>query len=215
MTLSDQLLAALVLYGLPVLFGVVLVASIGIPLPASLLLIAAGSFVEQGELNYWWVMALTAGAAIAGDNIGYALGPWGGRRVLGRVTSWLGGEARLGQAEAAAARWGGAGIFLSRWLLAPLGPAINLTSGIAGYPWPAFLFFDVAGELVWVGLYVTLGRIFSDRVQAINELLGDLGWAIVGAVAVVGLGWKLAQYFGRGRSRQTDRAATSPPDGSY
>ena len=212
MTLSDQLLAALVLYGLPVLFGVILLASIGIPLPATLLLIAAGSFVEQGQLNYWWVLGLTAAAAIGGDNIGYGLGRWGGRRVITRLAGWMGGEVRLKQAENAAARWGGLGIFLSRWLLAPLGPAINLTSGIAAYPWPAFLFFDVAGELLWVGLYVTLGRIFSDRVQAISELLGDLGWVLVGVVGVVILGWKLAEHFGWGRSQQAERAATSPTD---
>ena len=44
--MTDQLLAALTLYGLPVLFVVVLVASIGVPFPLSLVLVAAGSFCE-------------------------------------------------------------------------------------------------------------------------------------------------------------------------
>ncbi len=204
MTLSDQLLAALLLYGLPVLFVVILVASVGIPLPASLLLITAGSFVEQGQLNVWAVIGLTAVAAIGGDNISYGIGRWGGRHVINRMLIWIGGDARLRQAEAAAMRWGGPSIFLSRWLVPPLGPPINIASGIAGYSWPAFLFFDVAGEIVWVSLYVSLGRIFSNRVQAMNDLVGDLGWVLVGLVAVLALGWKFAQYLGWRRGLQTE-----------
>jgi hypothetical protein len=50
MTITDQVLAALLLYGLPVLFGVILICSIGVPFPISLMLVAAGSFVEQGEM---------------------------------------------------------------------------------------------------------------------------------------------------------------------
>ena len=55
MSISDQLLAAFVLNGLPVLFGVVLIGSVEIPLPCPILLIAAGSFVENGEMNMGWV----------------------------------------------------------------------------------------------------------------------------------------------------------------
>ncbi|MDX6558924.1 MAG: hypothetical protein QOF72_1973, partial [Blastocatellia bacterium] len=46
MNISDQLLGALSQYGLPVLFGVIAIAAAGIPLPISMMLVAAGSFVE-------------------------------------------------------------------------------------------------------------------------------------------------------------------------
>ena len=213
MTISDQLLAALVVYGLPVLFGVIMLASIGLPLPATLLLIASGAFVDEGQFPLGWVVATTACAAILGDNIGYALGRWGGRRAVGRLAGWVGGESRLRQAEAVAARWGGVGIFLSRWLVSPVGPAVNLTSGITADPWPAFLLYDVLGELVWVGLYVTLGRIFSDRVQALSTLLGNLGWVIVGILLVVVLAWKLAQHYRSGHSHQAESVVRSQTDG--
>lgn len=207
MNLNDQLLAALVQYGLPALFGVILIASAGVPLPVTLLLVAAGSFVAQGDLDLWWVLGMGVGGAVLGDQLGYALGRWGGRRLVSRLSRWIGGEVRLRQAEAAARRWGGAGIFLSRWLLTPLGPTINLTSGIAGYPWPAFLLFDVAGEGVWVAIYVMVGVFFSDRVQALSDLLGNLTWALVGSGAVVALGWMLARQLRAARAQlQVDRA---------
>jgi membrane protein DedA with SNARE-associated domain len=194
MSLNDQILASMVQYGMPVLFGVVLLAAAGVPLPASLMLIAAGSFIEQGEFDYWLVVIVTVIAAIAGDNIGYILGRWGGRRIAMRMTRWIGGDTQLQKAERIAARWGGVGIFLSRWLLAPAGPAINLSSGLAAYPWPAFLVYDLAGEMIWVVLYVAIGSLFSDQVQAMNALLGDITWAIVGLCLALLIGRKFVRH---------------------
>jgi membrane protein DedA with SNARE-associated domain len=211
MNLSEYLLTALVAYGLPVLFGVIVLAAIGLPLPATLLLIAAGSFVEQGALDLWWVLGLASVAAIAGDHTGYLIGRWGGRRVVLRLTRWVGGEPRLQQAEAATKRWGGLGIFLSRWLFTPIGPALNLTSGIALYPWPRFTVFDIAGEVLWVSLYVSVGRIFSDRVEAMSDLLGDATWAILGLVAVMVFGWKLLQLLRISQARRAARPRAAPP----
>jgi membrane-associated protein len=192
MTISEQLLGALVLYGLPILFGVLVMAAIGLPLPATLLLIAAGSFVDRGVLNLWAVLGVALVAAVLGDQIGYGLGRWGGRSLAVRIGDRM-GTGQLDRAEALAARWGSLGIFLSRWLLSPLGPAINLSSGLAAYPWLAFLALDIAGEIIWVGLYVWLGRLFSDRVEALSDLLGNLTWALVGLLFVLLLGWKLLQ----------------------
>jgi membrane protein DedA with SNARE-associated domain len=101
------------------------------------------------------------------------------------------GEAKIAQARAFAKRWGGAGIFFTRWLVTPLGPWLNLTSGIANYPWGAFLIWDVLGETLWVVLYVLLGKLFSGRVQALLDILGNLSWVIVGLIAAVILAWQL------------------------
>lgn len=195
MNLSDYLLGTLGVYGVPALFMILLVGSIGLPTPASLLLLVAGSFVAQGELSLWQVLLLGSVGAILGDNIGYALGRWGGPRVARRVSRWTGGEAGLKRAEAWLRRWGGAGIFLTRWLLTPLGPLVNLTSGMTGYPWPRFLFYDVLGEALWVGLYVLLGKFFSDSVQVVSEFFGDFTWMLVGLIVVVGLGRQVVKMF--------------------
>lgn len=203
MNLSDQLLGAMSLYGLPVLFGVLLIGSIGVPMPATLLLIAAGSFVEQGDLNLWSVLGLASAAAILGDNIGYALGRWGGRRAARRMTAWIGGETKLRQAKTWSKRWGGTGIFFSRWLVTPLGPWLNLTSGMTNYPWRRFVFFDVLGETLWVVLYVSLGRIFSDRVQAMSVFLGDVTWVIIGLIIAAFLSWRLFKHFGASQTNET------------
>jgi membrane protein DedA with SNARE-associated domain len=195
MSLSDQLLAALGLYGLPILFGVIAVAAAGVPLPAAVMLVAAGSFVELGEMKLWQVIVMASAGAILGDQIGYALGRWGGRRLAARIGRRMrDGDAKIRRAESVITSWGGAGIFFTRWLVTPLGPWINLTSGVAGYSWRRFLVWDAFGEVLWVVLYVLLGKVFSDRVQALVELLGNLAWVIIGLIVAAILGWRLLRY---------------------
>jgi membrane-associated protein len=200
LSLSDYLLSTLGVYGLPVLFVALLVGAVGLPLPGSLMLLAAGSFVEQGDMNVWPVLTLSAAGVIIGDNVGYALGRWGGRSLLRRLSRFV-GEKRLKAAEDWLNRYQGAGIFLSRWLITPLSPFINITCGVTGYSWPRFMLYVVAGEALWVLLYVLLGQFFSNRVQEMSELLGDFVWMIVGLLFVVALGWNLLKFF---RSNSSD-----------
>jgi membrane protein DedA with SNARE-associated domain len=190
----DQLLAALVDHGVPLLFAVIAISAVGVPFPASLTLVAAGSFAKQGEMNLWPVLVAGSMAAILGDQIGYGLSRWAGSHLVIRISRKLGGANKLKEAEALSKKWGGPGIFFSRWLVTQLGPWINFTSGIAEYPWRLFILWDVLGEVLWVVLYVMLGYIFSDRVQYISEILGNLGWAIFAFIISIILGWKLFRY---------------------
>lgn len=191
MSFSDYLLSTLGLYGPPVLFAVLLVGAIGVPTPGSLLLLVAGSFVEQGEMGLWPVLLLGFAGAVLGDNVGYAIGRWGGRRLSARLSRRVGGERRLRSTEEWLKRWGDGGVFLSRWLLSPLGSPVNLVAGASGYPWRRFLFYDIVGEALWVVIYVLLGEFFGDSAEELNSLLGDFTWAIVGLLVAALLGWSL------------------------
>lgn len=201
--MSGELLALLTGYGLPALFAILLITSAGAPFPDSLLLVAVGSFVAQGDLDFLPVIAVGTLGAVAGDQLGYAAGYWGGRPLAAKVA----GTDRIARAEAFSRKWGGMGIFFSRWLVGPLGPWINITSGMTTYPWLKFVLLDVVGELIWVVLYVSLGRIFSDKVQAIADLLGNLTWVALGLLATGLLGYKLW----KSRSMPTDETARTIP----
>jgi membrane protein DedA with SNARE-associated domain len=195
MNFTDQLLSELLIYGVPLLFGVILIAAVGVPFPVSLTLVAAGSFAKQGEMSLLPVMIAASLAAVLGDQIGYGLSRWGGRRLINRITRRFGGATKIKEAEALSKKWGDAGIFFSRWLVTGLGPSLNVTSGIARYPWQRFIFWDVLGEVLWVGLYVMLGYLFSDRVQYIADILGNLAWAILALIIAIIFGWKLFRYY--------------------
>jgi len=68
------------------------------------MLVAAGSFVEQGELKLWQVIIVVTAAAVLGDQIGYGVVRWGGRRLVARISRRIGGEAKIRKAEALAKR---------------------------------------------------------------------------------------------------------------
>ena len=197
--MNDQLLGAISLYGAPALFGIVAIAAIGVPLPITLLLIIAGSLISQGAMDLWWAIAAAGAGSILGDQIGYAIGRWAGPAVVARLSRVFGKRANLEAMEAKAKAWGGPGIFLTRWLLTPLGPWINLVSGTARYPWHRFLFWDILGEITGAAVYISLGWFFSDRVMALSAFLGDLAWALAALLAAVVLGYQLLAHLRRPR----------------
>jgi membrane-associated protein len=196
---TDQLLSLLSLYGTPALFLILAIASAGLPLPVVLLLVAAGSFVEQGEMKLWQVLTFGVAGAVAGDQVGYWIGRKGGPELVEWITKKMGGVGAIEKAEALNRRWGGAAVFFTRWLVTPLGSWINLTSGTSGYRWHRFLFWDCAGQALWVVMYVTLGRVFSDRVEELAQILGNVTWVLVGILAMLFLGWKVVGYFRKPR----------------
>ena len=206
--MRDQILAALAQFGSPALFAVVTIASIGVPLPVSLLLVVTGSLVAQGVMPMWWAIALASAGSVIGDQIGYAIGRYGGAALVSRFGGMLGGPERMAKAEEHARRWGGPGVFFSRWLVTPLGSLINFTSGIAEYPWLRFLLWDVLGEALGAALYIVLGFIFSDRVLELDAALGDFTWMILALLAAVALGWMLWRYL---RGRKELAGVIGPP----
>jgi membrane protein DedA with SNARE-associated domain len=156
-------------------------------------------------MDFWTAITVASAGSVAGDQMGYAIGKWGGRALHERLVRLLGGSERLERLDQEAAQWGAASIFFSRWLLTPLGPWINIGSGLTGYSWLRFSLWGVTGETFGCALYIWLGVIFSDRVQAIGSFLGDLTWAILAILAAVLLGWKIL----RKQDKPTATAARS------
>ncbi|MGN6701307.1 MAG: DedA family protein [Thermomicrobiales bacterium] len=172
--MSEQLLAWLLTDGLLALAPVLAGAALGLPLPASLLLLAAGAFAGQGEFSLPPLLLISLVAVVAGDLAGYWLGRRGGVVAVERFGRRLGLTLAVVQVgERYLARWGGLAIFLTRFLLTPLGPVMNIVAGAGGYPLRRFLVFDVLGEMVWVAGYLALGYLFSASWDLLASLLGS------------------------------------------
>lgn len=202
--MTDWLLALVPQYGLILLCLATFGSCLALPIPASILMIAAGGFVASGDLS----LRDSAGAAflgaMAGDQAGYFLGRFGGSGLLRRLGSRA---APIARASALLARRGGVAVFLSRWLVSALGPYVNLAAGAAGLPWARFTFWGALGEMVWVGLYVGAGYQFAGNLaQASGMALNLLGLVAAGAL-VIGLSWWLVTLLRtEGRARETDPA---------
>ena len=70
-----------------------------------------------------------------GDFAGYGIGQRGGTRLSGWLNASVGRAALRAKAEAPLAKWGGAGVFLSRWLFSALVPFVNIAAGLTALHW--------------------------------------------------------------------------------
>jgi len=193
------------LLGLVPVWGVLLVATttllscLALPVPASLVMMAAGGFAAAGDLVLWQVAAAAYGGAIVGDQAGFAAGRLGGAVLVARLRRRPARAAAVARAEGFIARRGGLAVFLSRWLVSPLGPYVNLLAGAAGLAWGRFTLADATGEAVWVAVYVGLGFAFAGDIMALAELMGNLSGMLAAGAVAAGLGLWLFRGGGRRR----------------
>lgn len=183
--LSNLLLSSVVVYGLPLIFGIVLIASIGIPLPATLVLLTAGALVQQDLLSMPWLLFACLLATVLGDHIGYFLGRWGGRPLIQRLARLIKSEAGIQRSIESTQQWGWWAIFFSRWLLTPLGAPCSWASGMIEYPLHHFFIADVLGETIYVVILIYLGNIFADQLESVGELIGAVGPWLLGVVVLL------------------------------
>lgn len=173
-------------FGGPALFVILAVNCLGVPFPTSLIMLAIGALAAQDQWPLTTFLGWGILGAVAGDQLGYLLGRLGFGLIAAQSTKYAWLSSVLRSAESFEGRWGDLGIFLSRWLFSPLGPYVNLFAGMTAYSWVRFTMWDIAGESVWVGIYMGLGVAFSRSVQNLADLLGDLTWMVVfGAITVI------------------------------
>jgi membrane protein DedA with SNARE-associated domain len=171
-------------YGLWFLFVVVCLESAGLWLPGETALIAAAVAAAKGHLSIAAVIAVAAGAAIIGDNIGYWIGREGARRLIGRYRRLRRYADRvLPPAERFFERHGGKAVFFARFFggLRVTGAWI---AGITGMQWWRFLVWNAAGGIVWA-LGVGLLAYYAGKAAADALARYGVYAAIAGGVAVV------------------------------
>ncbi len=188
-------------YGYPALWLTIFVAAIGVPLPISFMLLAAGAFAALGDFNVFLVGAIALTASVSGDQIGYLLG----RSIGTRLLAWLGRPRRfnpisqqtLQHAHVYFTKRGGLAIFLSRFVVSALGGTINLLSGAEIYPYHRFLFYDISGELCAAIIPLALGYIFGASWEAVGDVLGMVSLLILGLLVAAYLSYRLLRMLQR------------------
>ena len=184
--MTDPLLALLPDYGAPFLGLVTLLSCLALPVPASLFMMAAGGFAAAGDLSVGSVVLAALVGAVLGDQVGFLLGR-SGSGLLQRIENRGGKQAMaLAKATALTRERGRIAIFLSRWLLSPLGPYVNYAAGAARMRWHHFALASLSGEALWVGIYVGIGAGAMDQLGALWPLIRDM-LGLLAAVAVAAL----------------------------
>ncbi len=188
--MTDAFLVLLASYGLPLLFVTTMASCLALPIPASLAMLTVGAFAASGEMPIVMTGLIAFCGAILGDQVGYLIGSTGQTHLSNYISRHPRRARLLAQSIEILRRRGGPGVFLSRWLFSPLGPYVNFAAGAAGQGWSRFSIWAMAGEAVWVILYIGLGFLFAENLAAIAELAGDISGLMAGlAVMAVTALW--------------------------
>jgi membrane-associated protein len=181
--MSDYLLTQVINYGAP-LFGLILfLGALGLPVGASVVLIAAGAFSQQGILAWLPTAALGLLGAVLGDALSFSIGfyakDWINQR-FGNSKAWQSAEASFDERA-------GPAIFLTRFLVTALAIPTNLIAGGSGIKFRRFMTYDALGETIWIILYGGLGYFFGSQWELVSTFLSNFGGLMMGVV-ILGIG---------------------------
>lgn len=179
-------------YGYLAVGGLVMLEDFGVPVPGESTLIAAAIYAGAGRLNVVVVGLVGFVAAVFGDNIGFAIGKYGGRELVLRWGRFVFLTApRLARAEAFFARHGGQVVVVARFIEG-LRQANGILAGMSEMPWPRFVVYNILGAAPWVGLWTGLGYAAGNNIDTVYPEVVRYELYIV-----IGLGVGIAVYLGR------------------
>jgi membrane protein DedA with SNARE-associated domain len=178
--------------------AIILMESMGVPLPGEITLISASLLAATGAINIWGVAIAASIGAIIGDSIGYAIGRRGGRPLLerfGRRFPKHFGPSHLARAERTFAKWGVWAVFFGRFV-ALLRILAGPLAGALQVPYRKFLIANATGGIVWAS-----GTAFAIYFagHAAEKYLKDFSWIALIAAIVIGVGTTI--YLRRRASR--------------
>jgi membrane protein DedA with SNARE-associated domain len=165
----------------------------GLPVPGETTLLFA-SFLAYSEhrLQFGWIIVVATCAAAIGDNLGYALGAYGGRPLLDRYRSiFCVRQQTVERGEALFARYGSATIFFARFVFGMRVIAGPL-AGVLRMHWRRFAIFNLLGAAVWVTVIASTGYFFGRHWRTLFRVVRqfNVAVAIVAVVVVLFLWWR-------------------------
>ena len=176
----------LLAYGYLLLFAWIVIEQLGIPLPATPILLAAGALSAEHELSYPLALASGIVACLIADSTWFLVGRKYGHHVL-RLLCKLSLEPTIcvRRTQDSFGRRREVTLMIAKFVpgLATLAPPV---AGENGMGYARFLLFDGLGATAWVAALLTLGRLFGDALKREPSLL-DWAGRFSGALLVLGI----------------------------
>jgi membrane protein DedA with SNARE-associated domain len=160
----------------------ILVESAGIPFPGETMLLAVAAFAALGHLDIRLVVAVAAFGALAGANVGYGVGYFGGRPFVERMGRFLHiGPGHFARSELFFARYGAVTVLFARFVLG-LRTWASVMAGMSRMPFWTFQLFSAIGGVAWAIVIGAVGYTLGTNWSLVQRLISYLGF---GGLAVV------------------------------
>ncbi len=152
-------------YGYLGVGGLITLEDFGVPAPGETVLIAAAFFAGLGHLNILLVALVGFVGAVVGDNIGFAIGHYGGHPLVERFGKYIFlTPERVDKVEAFFKRNGGKVIVIARFVEG-LRQANGIIAGLSEMKWPKFITFNAIGAALWVGVWSAVGYFGGSHIE--------------------------------------------------
>ncbi|MEL6572947.1 MAG: DedA family protein [Pseudomonadota bacterium] len=182
--MTDYVLGLIPDYGLYVIFMVVALACLAAPLPASVLVLAAGSFAAAGDLVLWQVFAVALLAFILGDQLAFSIAKTAGPRLLGAARRYPKMDELLTKGDDMLQRRGTVAVLISHTIASPTCPYVTYLCGVSGMSRAAFSGYAMIGAVIWAGAYVGLGFAFSNQLTQVSTILSNFFGLVISVIAL-------------------------------
>ncbi|MGA3333759.1 MAG: VTT domain-containing protein [Terracidiphilus sp.] len=187
----------LLMYGYLLLFAWVLMEQLGLPLPATPVLLAAGALSAERQISFPLALAVGVAAALTADSVWFLIGRRHGHHVL-RLLCKLSLEPTtcVRRTQDSFGRRRGTMLLFAKFVpgLSTLAPPV---AGQNGMEFGPFLLYDAIGSSLWVGVLLACGRCFGDLLKRDPSLL-DWAGRFSGALLILGVvGFLVARIYRR------------------
>ena len=194
-----ELVALLLDHGALIIFAVTLAARLGAPVPASPLLVVAGSLVMAGQISMAAALGTSIAANILGDGAWFLAGRRYGYRVMRQLCRIsLSPDSCVAQSESLITRWGGSSLIAAKFVpgvsvvAAPMAGALGMSS-------TRFLAFEVVAAVAWTLAFMALGMVFSDQIQQVFDIMASTGGLATAVLLLVLAALLAVRYWKRRR----------------
>ncbi|MDY6795290.1 MAG: DedA family protein [Actinomycetota bacterium] len=174
-------------WGYLLVFGGVFLESIfltGWIAPGTTVLLLGSFYAALGELNIFLVAAVAVVGAFLGDNLGYLMSLKGGDWLLERYGHHINLKRGLKKTERYFSRYGGATVLFGR-LMSGVDAFIPLAAGIGSMSYKRYISYDIPGIFIWTGIMVSVGYLFGEHWEAIDDFVGYFGWGLLGLLLTI------------------------------
>src|SRR5580704_8064325 len=184
----NPIVQLLVKHGYSVLFASVFARQMWLPIPAALVLIAAGALAASGRMTLAVALGLAILACLLADIVWYEAGRRWGDRILHFIYGLaLDPDAAFRRSKETFVRHGARTLVLAKFVLG-LDAATPPLAGLSGTSWTRFIAFDAIGAALWSGVYAGIGYALGrdlDRAAAYAARLGLLWLFFVSAALTI------------------------------
>lgn len=165
-----------------------------IPIPSEVILPFSGFLVWEGQFVLWQVILWGALGNLFGSIIAYAVGYFGGRRVIEKYGKYiLISSHDLDLADNWFKKYGQATVFFSR-LLPIVRTFISLPAGIARMDFKKFCFYTFVGCLPWSWLLAYFGIVMGENWEGLKVYFHKFD-LVIGIVIILGIIWWIRRHF--------------------